>query len=407
MADERARTVIEAEAGRTLELPGDPAFLTADYFRDGTDLVIETADGGQTVIAGYFELETPVDLAIAGAVLPGDMVGAMAQPRDPSPEIPAAPQPELEVAAAAPVEESAAAPGVLASEQVLGEPIGSIGELDGQAFVERGQDGVLVELKAGDPIYEDDVLSTGDGASVGVAFKDGMSFSLGANARMVLDEFSYDAASNEGGGLFSVLAGEFSFVSGAAAATAEDALMIETPTMTIGVRGTKVVSQIGEDGVARVALLAEEDGTVGKIMVQTDAGEQLIEEPNQLVEVSGRDAPPSAAREIASADVVALFGDALDALPAPKEFFTPKVDAPDPAPLSPFAAQTQAQREAQEAAVAAEAQEAVADSARSFSDRTDEVRAEAQGDAQSNAAGDAAEASGSGSAFAAPATALR
>ena len=360
---------IEALADAPILLPDDPGYLTAEYVRDGDDLVIETPSGEVTVVTGYFSLDAPVDLIVAGAAISGKVVGALARPRPEAAQTDAADGYADASADAAP---SAGAHAAEAGSIEIGQPIGKIGEISGEAFAKRA-DGSVVSLKAGDPVYEDDLLSTGDGAALGVVFADGMTFSLGAQARMVLDEFRYDEAAHEGGGLFSVLAGEFSFVSGAAAHTAEDALMIETPTMTIGVRGTKVVSQIDADGVSRIALLAEEDGTVGKIMVMTDAGEQLIDSPNKMVEIADRSQPPSAQMDITAAEVVRFFGEAVEALPAPYEFFEPKANAPHVAPAAPFAANRQASAEAEKEAVAAEAAIAEAEAQTSFADRAEQI----------------------------------
>ena len=148
---------------------------------------------------------------------------------------------------------------------------------------------------------------------------------------MLLDEFEYNPDGHEGGGLLSVLQGQFSFVSGEAAHTAEDALMIETPTMTIGVRGTKVVAHAGAEGeTSRIALLAEEDGTVGKIMVTTDEGSQLIAEANMMVEVTSRFEAPSPQVQLSTDQVFDFFNSALSVLPAPAEFLNPEgPEAPD------------------------------------------------------------------------------
>ena len=106
-----------------------------------------------------------------------------------------------------------------------------------------------------------------------------MTLSLGSDARMVLDEFVYDPEAGEGGGIIEIIQGAFSFISGEAAHMGLDSMVIETPTMTIGIRGTKVVANASAEGeTTDVVLLPEDDGTIGKIMIKTDAGEELLEE---------------------------------------------------------------------------------------------------------------------------------
>ncbi|MEO1330631.1 MAG: FecR domain-containing protein, partial [Pseudomonadota bacterium] len=332
---EGEQTRIEAAPGAPVVLPADDALLTAEFVRDGADLILQTPDGRSVVVEGYFGGAAPQDLMIAGAVVPGRVVGKLA--RDPRPE----PETETETETASADAEAAQpenaapaapeAPGQLAAEATvqpaafvpLGDPIAQVGETAGQVTAIRA-DGRTVVLKPGDALYVDDILQTSADGSVGVVFVDGMSFSLSKGGRMVLDEFVYSAETETGGGLFSVVQGAFSFVSGKAAHTAPDALMIETPTMTIGVRGTKVVAEIAADGSAtKVALLAEEDGAVGKIMVSTDAGAELIDVANRMVETFDRGAPPSAQRAVSSTDLADGLGAALDVLPAPTTLFAP------------------------------------------------------------------------------------
>ena len=319
-----ADVVIEAGGGDRVLLPGDDALLKGEFLRDGEDLLIEATDGGVTRIEGFFAGETPPDLVIGGAVVPGRFVLRLAHEAG---EGEAAGGDDMLIGGNEEDLLGAAGDSAESQQAALPEPTGEaqsvaeITEIEGQVIVLRA-DGSRVTAEVGTPLFEDDVITTGEGGSVGISFVDGMSFSLGEQARLLLDEFRYDPGSHDGGGLLSVLQGQFSFVSGAAAHTAEDALMIETPTMTIGVRGTKVVAQAAAEGqVSRIALLAEEDGTVGKIMVTTDQGSQLISEANMMVEVVSRFEAPSSQVPLSSDQVFDFFNSALGLLPAPAAFF--------------------------------------------------------------------------------------
>ena len=55
---------------------------------------------------------------------------------------------------------------------------------------------------------------------------------------MVLYEMIYDPSAQQGQAAISLLQGAFTFVSGQIAKTGVDAMVIETPTATIGIRGT-------------------------------------------------------------------------------------------------------------------------------------------------------------------------
>ncbi len=320
-------------AGR-IDVPGDPdSLLRADFVRDGGDLVVVGPDGPMARIVGYFESASPADLALGGAVLPGRTIGILAGPdtsRDaPVMEARVEPMTNEERYAqehgysgdGAPRESSAFNTDIAtaerdASQTDLDTPIAQVEDVVGDVWVIRF-DGSRVQLEIGTPVLQDDIVVTGADGSLGLRFVDGMSFSLGNDARMVLEDFHYDAESGDGGGLLSVVQGAFSFVSGRAAKAHEDSLQIELPTMTIGVRGTKVAGFAAAEGeTSRVALLAEDDGTVGKIMVSTDGGQYLITDANLMVESYSRAASPREPIELSSDAMHNYFSSALTILPS-------------------------------------------------------------------------------------------
>ena len=100
-------------------------------------------------------------------------------------------------------------------------------------------DGAELVAEAGTEIFEGDVVETKQDAAVGIEFEDKTTLSLGADARMVLDEFVYNPANNAGNLGVSVLQGAFSFVSGEVAKLSPDAMTVTTPTATIGIRGNE------------------------------------------------------------------------------------------------------------------------------------------------------------------------
>ncbi len=72
------------------------------------------------------------------------------------------------------------------------EVIGHIETATGDVLVTRAE-GTRENLSAGAPVYQGDILQTGAGAAVEIVFIDDTTFSLGEDARMVLDEFIFDA----------------------------------------------------------------------------------------------------------------------------------------------------------------------------------------------------------------------
>ena len=137
------------------------------------------------------------------------------------------------------------------------EPIGQVDSFEGTVTVTHA-DGTQEVLEAGSSVFQGDTLETGDGGAVGITLADETTFSMAENGSMVLDEMVYDPGTQEGSVSVSVLEGVFTFVSGQIAKTDPDAMTLDTPVATIGIRGTQVGLDIGEGGEMTVVLMEEE-----------------------------------------------------------------------------------------------------------------------------------------------------
>ncbi|MGB1087886.1 MAG: FecR family protein, partial [Alphaproteobacteria bacterium] len=241
--------------GDALIVPAGFDLLHADFARSGHDLVLTAPDGAQLVITDYFALPLQADLATAdGAVLPAATVAALAGPQ-------------------APGQYAQAGANDAAGQQIIGE----VKTIEGRVVITRA-DGTVIEAEIGTQIYAQDVVETTLSGGIGILFVDDTSFALGGNARMVMDKFVFDPATASNSGVLTVVQGAFSFVSGQVAKSGDDALTIETPTLTIGVRGTSVIGKAAAEGAeTRVALVRDPDGTLGKIYVFNDMDAYLIE----------------------------------------------------------------------------------------------------------------------------------
>ena len=250
--------VLEAVAGEALVIPHGTMLLTADFARQGSDLLLTSPDGDQVLISGYFELADPPALATAGgAELAPELMARLAGPLAPG-----------QYAQTGPAADS--------------EPIGIATVVDGTVTATR-TDGTKVTLEIDTPIYLGDVMETGPDSSVGLVFIDNTTFSLGAGARMVIDDLIYDPETGVGAMSISVLQGVFFFVTGEIAASGPDAMVVTTPVSVIGIRGTKVAGRAAQEGEENiVTLLAEDDGGVGVIVVSTDIGQIILDSSNYL-----------------------------------------------------------------------------------------------------------------------------
>ncbi|MFC6639764.1 FecR family protein [Sulfitobacter sediminilitoris] len=223
--------------------PEEFALFRADFIRDGSDLLVRSADGNGLRLSDYFLDPIPADLlSHDGAVLKGHIVLRLAGPPFPA--------------------QYAQAGGI-----DLEDAIGQVELLEGVAFVQR-TDGQTEELEVGTKVFAGDVVQTQDGSTLGLTFADGTIFSLAAASRMVLDELIYDPQGSDNSGVFNLVQGSFVFIAGQTARTG--GIEINTPAATMGIRGTTGKIDIQTlDGIATVSvsLNPDPDGGLGLIQL--------------------------------------------------------------------------------------------------------------------------------------------
>ncbi|MEG3619731.1 hypothetical protein V5T82_14795 [Magnetovibrio sp. PR-2] len=267
----------DAQDGQ-LVLPGDEAFLAADFVRDGYDLILDGgSDVGLIFIPEYFSSDTPPALNLGDAgMISADLAGKLAGPMAPAQtaQIGIGAQPTV-------------------TTDTIGESIGSVNDITGTVNATR-VDGTQVTLGQGDPIFQGDVIETADASNVGIVFADDTLFSLEAGGRMVMDEMVYDPDTQTGVFETTVVKGVFSFVSGQSAKVDPDAMVINTPKTTIGIRGTSGIGKTGveeetadAEGLAVFAAgtttgdgaeLAQAPGPVDSFVLMPDPGSKFVGE---------------------------------------------------------------------------------------------------------------------------------
>ena len=126
---------------------------------------------------------------------------------------------------------------------------GSIGIVKlarGDTVVERG--GERMAIVAGASLMRQDIVETGADGTLGITFKDNTRVSLGPNSRFAMNEFVYKPAEEEYSFVTRLARGTMFFISGVIAKLAPESVSIETPTASIGVRGTRFLVRVSGEG---------------------------------------------------------------------------------------------------------------------------------------------------------------
>jgi hypothetical protein len=122
--------------------------------------------------------------------------------------------------------------------------IGVVRNFTGSATVTRG--GNVLPATTGTRLHVGDTLGTGPDGSLGVILRDDSSLSLGPSSRLVLRDFLFSPSEGKLGLLVRLSSGTMAYLSGLIGKLAPETARFETPTATIGIRGTHFVVKAGE-----------------------------------------------------------------------------------------------------------------------------------------------------------------
>ena len=125
------------------------------------------------------------------------------------------------------------------------------------------------DVDTGGAIFLNDEVETDKRTKAQILLKDQSVFTIGANSRILFDEFVYDPAERAGAMKVNISSGVFRFISGKIAKNDPQKMSVQVGQATIGVRGTEVVGTVTEEGTSLVLLS-------GAIDVETAQGAQSI-----------------------------------------------------------------------------------------------------------------------------------
>ncbi|MGZ8430377.1 MAG: FecR family protein [Candidatus Deferrimicrobiaceae bacterium] len=116
------------------------------------------------------------------------------------------------------------------------EIIGIVRNSEGEAAITH--EGHVLPASEGTKLFAGDTLSTGSDGSLGVILRDDSTLSLGPGSSFVIQNFLFSPAEEKFGLLVRVSRGTMAYLSGLIGKLSPESVRFETPTASIGIRGT-------------------------------------------------------------------------------------------------------------------------------------------------------------------------
>ena len=168
--------------------------------------------------------------------------------------------------------------------------IGNITELNGAGRVVR-DDTYQASLNFNIESYDNVQTSNG---RLGITFLDDSQVRLTEHSELIIDEFIYDPDPSKSKMALQFASGTARFITGKLATIDKENILIQTPSATIGIRGTDFTVTVDELGRSLVILLPDDDGLPsGEIVVATAMGEVTLNKPYQATTVSMYETEPT------------------------------------------------------------------------------------------------------------------
>jgi len=140
-------------------------------------------------------------------------------------------------------------------------------------------------IAVGNNIFRNESITTGPSGHLHILFRDESNMTLGPNAKLVIDEFVYDAEAGTGNVVLQQAEGIMRFVGGAISKTGN--VTINTTVGTIGVRGGVVLVNVLDTGGVQVFFVFGDevsfDSVSGDNLVLNDIGFSFSVDPDGAI----------------------------------------------------------------------------------------------------------------------------
>ena len=133
----------------------------------------------------------------------------------------------------------------LAADAPLDTHAGLLKTVRGEVQLQDAQ-GTSTRARVGDAVNAQQRIVTGAQSGASVVLRDGTTFVIGPRSSFDLQTFRYDSGTHDGSVVARLARGTLRMVTGLIGKTAPEAVRIDTPTATIGIRGTDFIVSAGE-----------------------------------------------------------------------------------------------------------------------------------------------------------------
>lgn len=168
--------------------------------------------------------------------------------------------------------------GFILAGNAFAEPVGTVTDVSGPLLV-RKADGVVKVLTQRSMVDSGDTLVSEKDTYARIKFIDNSEITLKPNTQFKIENFSYDEAKPQGdNAFFSLLKGGLRSITGLLGKRNKERFGLNTPTATIGIRGTTFIAEYIPPDKADVAaykaaaLAANDVGVIGMPMSDAPSG---------------------------------------------------------------------------------------------------------------------------------------
>jgi len=176
---------------------------------------------------------------------------------------------------------------------VLADPIGEVIEQTGSGQIIRDKEEIVVSGSYLPEVELNDIAETANG-KMKIEFLDKAQLDLKEHSEVLIDEIYYDPDPSLSKMSMKFTMGTARFASGSLGLINKANIDIQTPTATIGIRGTDFTTTIDELGRSLIVLLPDQYGNPsGEIIVSNLGGTITLNQAYQATMVSTLDNPPT------------------------------------------------------------------------------------------------------------------